>query len=171
MITESSVRLYQYGYDEIKTYLLAVAFVIGNVALPQLFHTIPKGGMIWLPIYFFTLIGAFKYGWRVGLLTAIASPIVNHLFFGMPMAAALPAILTKSILLALGAGFIAKRAGKVSLLAIAGVVAFYQVFGSIAEWAYTGSIAAAAQDVRLGLPGILTQIIGGYLVIRYLIKK
>lgn len=89
----------------------------------------------------------------------------------MPMAAALPAILTKSILLALGAGFIAKRAGKVSLLAIAGVVAFYQVFGSIAEWAYTGSIAAAAQDVRLGLPGILTQIIGGYLVIRYLIKK
>lgn len=171
MITESSVRLYQYGYDEIKTYLLAVAFVIGNVALPQLFHTIPKGGMIWLPIYFFTLIGAFKYGWRVGLLTAIASPIVNHLFFGMPMAAALPAILTKSILLALGAGFIAKRAGKVSLLAIAGVVAFYQVFGSIAEWAYTGSIAAAAQDVRLGLPGILTQIIGGYLVIRYLVKK
>lgn len=171
MITESSVRLYQYGYDEIKTYLLAIAFVIGNVALPQLFHTIPKGGMIWLPIYFFTLIGAFKYGWRVGLLTAIASPIVNHLFFGMPMAAALPAILTKSILLALGAGFIAKRAGKVSLLAIAGVVAFYQVFGSIAEWAYTGSIAAAAQDVRLGLPGILTQIIGGYLVIRYLIKK
>lgn len=171
MMKESSVRLYQYGYNEVKTYLLAVAFVIGNVALPQLFHTIPKGGMIWLPIYFFTLIGAFKYGWRVGLLTAIASPIVNHQFFGMPMASALPAILTKSILLALGAGFIAKRAGKVSLLAIAGVVAFYQVFGSIAEWAYTGSIAAAAQDVRLGLPGILTQIIGGYLVIRYLIKK
>ena len=171
MMKESSVRLYQYGYNEVKTYLLAVAFIIGNVALPQLFHTIPTGGMIWLPIYFFTLIGAFKYGWRVGLLTAIASPIVNHLFFGMPMAATLPAILTKSILLALGAGFIAKRADKVSLLAIAGVVAFYQVFGSIAEWAYTGSIAAAAQDVRLGLPGILTQIIGGYLVIRYLIKK
>ncbi|HBF05018.1 MAG TPA: ECF transporter S component, partial [Prevotella sp.] len=95
-MTESSVRLYQYGYNETKTYLLAVAFVIGNVALPQLFHTIPQGGMIWLPIYFFTLIGAFKYGWRVGLLTAIASPIVNHQLFGMPMAAALPAILTKS---------------------------------------------------------------------------
>lgn len=43
---ESSVRLYQYGYNEVKTYLLAVAFIIGNVALPQLFHTIPKGGMI-----------------------------------------------------------------------------------------------------------------------------
>ncbi len=163
---ESSVRLYQYGYNEVRTYLLAAAFVVGNVALPQLLHTIPQGGMIWLPIYFFTLIGAFKYGWRVGLLTAIASPVVNHLLFGMPMAAALPAILTKSILLALGAGFIAKRTGKVTLLAMAGVVAFYQVFGSLAEWAYTGSIAAAIQDVRLGLPGILTQILGGYLLLK-----
>ncbi len=165
-MTESSVKLYQYGYSETKTYLLAMVFVAGNIVLPQLFHILPQGGMIWLPIYFFTLIGAFKYGWRVGLLTAIASPLANHLLFGMPMAAALPAILTKSILLALGAGFIAQRAGKVTLLALAGVVAFYQLFGSLAEWAYTGSIVAAAQDVRLGLPGILTQILGGYLVLK-----
>ncbi len=165
-MTESSVKLYQYGYSETKTYLLAMVFVAGNIVLPQLFHILPQGGMIWLPIYFFTLIGAFKYGWRVGLLTAIASPLANHLLFGMPMAAALPAILTKSILLALGAGFIAQRASKVTLLALAGVVAFYQLFGSLAEWAYTGSIVAAAQDVRLGLPGILTQILGGYLVLK-----
>lgn len=170
-MTESSVRLYQYGYNETKTYLLAIAFVIGNVVLPQLFHTIPQGGMIWLPIYFFTLIGAFKYGWKVGLLTAVASPIVNHLLFGMPMLAVLPAILTKSILLAIGAGFIAHRYQKVSILAMAGVVAFYQLFGSLAEWAYTGSLTAAMQDVRLGLPGMVLQVIGGYLFIKYLIKK
>jgi len=88
------------------------------------------------------------------------------LLFGMPMAAALPAILTKSVLLALGAGFIAHRTGKVTLLAIAGCIAFYQLFGSLAEWAYTGSIAAAIQDVRLGLPGILLQIFGGYAVLK-----
>ncbi|HBF05019.1 MAG TPA: ECF transporter S component, partial [Prevotella sp.] len=45
------------------------------------------------------------------------------------------------------------------------------LFGSLAEWAYTGSITAAIQDVRLGLPGILLQIFGGYLFIKYLIKK
>ncbi len=170
-MTESSVRLYQYGYNETKTYLLAVVFVVGNVVMPQLFHTIPQGGMIWLPIYFFTLIGAFKYGWKVGLMTAVASPIVNHLLFGMPMLAVLPAILTKSVLLAIGAGFIAHRYQKVSLLAMAGVVAFYQLFGSLAEWAITGSLAAALQDVRLGLPGMLLQVVGGYLFIKYLIKK
>ncbi len=170
-MTESSVRLYQYGYNETKTYLLAVVFVVGNVVMPQLFHTIPQGGMIWLPIYFFTLIGAFKYGWKVGLMTAVASPIVNHLLFGMPMLAVLPAILTKSVLLAIGAGFIAHRYQKVSLLAMAGVVAFYQLFGSLAEWAITGSLAAALQDVRLGLPGMLLQVVGGYLFIKYLFKK
>ncbi len=170
-MTESSVRLYQYGYNETKTYLLAVVFVVGNVVMPQLFHTIPQGGMIWLPIYFFTLIGAFKYGWKVGLMTAVASPIVNHLLFGMPMLAVLPAILTKSVLLAIGAGFIAHRYQKVSLLAMAGVVAFYQLFGSLAEWAITGSLAAALQDVRLGFPGMLLQVVGGYLFIKYLIKK
>ncbi len=170
-MTESSVRLYQYDYTEAKTYLLAIAFVIGNVVMPQLFHTIPLGGMIWLPIYFFTLIGAFKYGWRVGLITAIASPVVNHLLFGMPMLAVLPAILTKSVLLAIGAGFIAHCYQKVSLLAMAGVVAFYQLFGSLAEWAYTGSLTAAMQDVRLGLPGMLLQVVGGYLFIKYLIKR
>ena len=170
-MTESSVRLYQYGYNEVKTYLLAIAFIVGNIVMPQLFHTIPQGGMIWLPIYFFTLIGAFKYGWRVGLLTAVASPIVNHLLFGMPMLAVLPAILTKSVLLAIGAGFIARRYQKVNILAIAGVVVFYQLFGSLAEWAITGSLAAALQDVRLGLPGILLQVVGGYLFIKYLINK
>lgn len=169
-MNESTVKLYQYGYAEAKTYLLAVAFVAGNVAMPQLFHAIPQGGATWLPIYFFTLIGAFKYGWRVGMVVAMASPIANHLLFGMPPAAALPAILTKSALLAVGAGFMARRWQRVSLLALAGVVAFYQLFGSLAEWAYTGSLAAALQDVRLGLPGMALQVVGGYIFVRHILK-
>lgn len=74
---EATVKLYTYGYREVRTYVMACLFVLGNVALPQLFHLIPQGGIIWLPIYFFTLVGAYKYGWKVGLLTAIASPLVN----------------------------------------------------------------------------------------------
>ncbi len=170
-MTQSTVKLYSYDYTEAKTYLLALLFVAGNVVMPQLFHTVPHGGMIWLPIYFFTLIGAFKYGWKVGLLTAIASSLVNHLLFGMPAAAALPAILTKSALLAAAAGFVARRYSRVSLVALLMVVLFYQVVGSLAEWAYTGSLAAALQDVRIGLPGMALQVMGGYLFIRYIIRK
>ena len=169
--TSTSVNLYAYGYGEAKTYIAAVLFVLGNVALPQLFHLLPKGGMIWLPIYFFTLVGAYKYGWRVGLLTAVASPLVNSALFGMPMAAALPAILAKSVLLAIGAGYAASHYRKVSLPLLIAVVAFYQLTGGLAEWAMTGSMAAALQDVRLGLPGMALQVLGGYAFIKYVIRR
>ena len=97
----STVRLYSLPYREAKTYGIALLFVAGNIILPQLFHLIPQGGITWLPIYFFTLIAAYKYGWKVGLLTAVLSPVANALLFGMPAPAALPAILMKSVLLAI----------------------------------------------------------------------
>ena len=96
---ETTVRLYAPDYTEKRTYWLAVLFAVGNIVLPQLFHLVPQGGVTWLPIYFFTLVGAYKYGWRVGLLTAVLSPCVNSWWFGMPAAAVLPAILLKSVLL------------------------------------------------------------------------
>lgn len=85
-------------------------FVAGNILLPQLCHLVPLGGPTLLPIYFFTLIAAYKFGLRVGLLTAILSPVINHLLFGMPAAAVLPAILIKSGLLALATAAVARYA-------------------------------------------------------------
>jgi len=98
---ETTVKLYSLPYRSVKTYLAASLFALGNIVLPQLFHLMPQGGVTWLPIYFFTLVGAYKYGWRVGLLTAVLSPLVNSALFGMPAVAGLPAILLKSVLLAL----------------------------------------------------------------------
>lgn len=167
----TAVKLYSTGYREAKTYLVAALFVAGNIVLPQICHLVPQGGLRWLPIYFFTLVGAYKYGWRAGLLTALLSPLVNSALFGMPAAAMLPVILLKSVLLALGAGFAARRSGRVTLPLMAGVVLFYQLFGSLGEWAYTGSATAALQDIRIGMPGMLTQVVGGYAVLRYLLRN
>ena len=80
----SSVTLYSTGYQETRTYLAAALFAAGNIGLPQLCHLVQLGGPTMLPIYFFTLVGAYKYGWRTGLLTALASPLVNAALFGMP---------------------------------------------------------------------------------------
>ena len=123
------------------------------------------------PIYFFTLIGAYKYGWRVGLLTAIVSPLANAWLFGMPAVAVLPAILLKSCLLAGMAGWAASRFRKASLWMLAGVVLGYQTAGTLGEWAMLGDFHAAVQDVRLGLPGMLLQVFGGWLFINRLIRK
>ena len=167
----SSIKLYSLNYNESKTYIAAALFILGNIALPQLCHMVPQGGMILLPIYFFTLIGAYKYGWKVGLMTAILSPIINHVAFGMPAAAVLAPILVKSTILALTAGYIASNSKKVSIALMAGVVLTYQIAGGLFEWAYTSSFAAAVQDFKLGIPGMLLQIVGGYLFIKYLLKK
>lgn len=167
-MTTNSVTLHSLEYKDARTYWVAALFIVGNIALPQLCHLLPAGGPTLLPIYFFTLVAAYKYGWKVGVLTAVASPLVNALLFAMPTPAVLPAILAKSLLLAAAAGFAARRFGRVSLWMLLAVVLFYQVVGSAAEWAYTGSLAAALQDFRIGIPGMLLQILGGYLFIKYL---
>ena len=166
-----TAKLYSLPYREAKTYWVASLFVAGNVVLPQLCHLIPQGGVMWLPIYFFTLIGAYKYGWRVGVLTAVLSPLVNSALFGMPAVAVLPAILLKSCLLPLLAGFVAAKFRRASLLLLAAVVLAYQIIGGLGEWAMTGSWQVAMQDFRIGVPGMLVQIFGGYLFINRLIYK
>lgn len=167
---ETTVKLYSLDYNNVKTYLAASLFVLGNIALPQLFHLVPQGGITWLPIYFFTLVGAYKYGWKVGLLTAVFSPLINSIFFGMPLPAALPPILLKSVLLAVAAGYASYCFRHISLPALVGVVLFYQIVGTLGEWVIAGDLFSAVQDFRIGLPGMALQIFGGYLFIKYLIR-
>ena len=167
----TAVKLYSLDYRDAKTYLAAALFVAGNIVLPQICHSVPQGGLRWLPIYFFTLVGANKYGWRVGLLTAVLSPAMNSALFGLPAAAMLPENLLKSVLLAVAASLAAWRAGRVTLPRLAGVGRFYQLVGSLGEWAWTGSAAAALQDIRIGLPGMLAQVFAGYAVLRCLFRN
>ena len=167
----STIRFYSLGFQKIETYWLTVLFVLGNIALPQLCHVVQAGGPTWLPIYFFTLIGAYKYGWRVGLLTALISPLINSLLFGMPTIAMLPTIMLKSTLLALTAGYVATKFHKATLGLLTLVILTYQVIGSLGEWALVGNLHIAMQDFQLGIPGMLLQVFGGWLVINRLIRK
>ena len=152
------------------TYIFSSMFVIGNILLPQLCHLVPQGGLMLLPIYFFTLVGAYCYGINLGLLTAVLSPVVNSMLFGMPPAAALPAILVKSVSLAVVASYVAHRSQRVSIGLLALVVVAYQFVGMAFEYVYTGSLYAALQDVRLGIPGLLMQVLLGYAFIKKISK-
>ena len=167
----TAIRLYSLGWRETRTYMFALLFIAGNIVLPQLCHLIPQGGLILLPIYFFTLIAAYKFGLRVGLLTANLSPFINSMLFGMPPVAALPIITIKGVLLAGAATWMANRSKGASLLALIGVVLGYQLVGGVIEWAMTGSLASALQDWKLGWPGMALQAIGGWLVLNHLLRK
>ena len=167
----TTVKLYSLEFANAKTYLAAALFAVGNILLPQLCHQVHLGGPTWLPIYFFTLVGACKYGWRVGLLTAVVSPLVNSLLFGMPAAAALVPILFKSVILALAAGWAAPRFGRLSPGVMAGGIPASPGGGAPGEGAVGRDFRAAMQDFRLGVPGMLVQLFGGWAVINYVIRK
>lgn len=100
----------------------------------------------------FTLIAAYKYGFRVGLLTAVLSPVINHVLFAMPSEAVLPIILIKSTLLAGASALAARTVKTVSLLAVLGVILSYQLIGTAFEWMIEGDFYIAVQDFRIGIP-------------------
>jgi hypothetical protein len=162
---EREIKIYNLGLSELKTYLFVFLFVTGNILLPQLCHLIPDGGKVFLPIYFFTLIASYKYGVKVGLMTAVLSPVINSLLFGMPALAVLPAILVKSVVLALAASFVATKTHKVSLINLLIVILTYQCIGTLAEWAMTSSFNLAIQDFRIGIPGMILQLFGTYFLL------
>ena len=165
---ETSVRLYALNYDEVKTYLWATIFVACNLVLPQVFHLIPQGGIIFSPLSLVILAGAYKFGWKTGLLAAVLSPLVNHLITGMPAMAVMPVMTLKLVVLALVAGLAAQHFKTVSLPLLIGVVLVSKAIGCLGELALTGGIAATIADFTIGWPGLILQIVGAWLILKYL---
>ena len=166
---KATVRLYTLNYDEAKTYLWAVIFVACNLILPQVFHLIPQGGIIFAPLSLVILVGAYKFGWKTGLLAALASPIVNHLITGQPATEVMPVMTLKLVALALVAGFTAQYFKRVTLPLLIGVVLVALVIGGLGELALTGAIAATIQDFTIGWPGLLLQVFGTWLILRFIL--
>lgn len=162
----TNARLYTLNYNEAKTYLWATIFVVANMVLPQLFHLIPQGGIIFAPLSFVILAGSYKFGWRTGLLAAFASPVVNNLVFGVPVWGVIPVMALKLVFLALAAGLTAQFFKQVNLLLLIGVVLVAELLGGIAEWALTGGIAATVADFTIGWPGLLLQVVGTWAILR-----
>ena len=163
---ETNIRLYSLTYSEIRTYMMAALFVVCNIALPQLFHLIPQGGIIFSPLSLVIMAGAYKFGWRTGLLAALASPLVNHLLFGMPAANVMLLMAVKLSLLAVIAGLAAQYFKKVNLLILVGIVLATKALGFLVEFLFTGGVAATVQDFTVGWPGLLLMVFGTYALLK-----
>lgn len=164
---EANVKLYALNYDEAKTYLWATVFVACNLVLPQLFHLIPQGGVIFSPLSLVILAGAYKFGWKTGLLAALASPLVNHAITGMPAWEVMPVMTLKLAVLAMVAGLAAQRFKMVSLPLLIGVILVSKAIGCLGEFILTGGIAATIADFTIGWPGLLLQVFGAWLILKY----
>ena len=164
---EATVRLYTLNFDEAKTYMWAAVFVACNIVLPQVFHLIPQGGIIFSPLSLVIMAGAYKLGWRTALLAAVASPVVNHALFGMPAANVMTLMAVKLSLLAVIAGLAAQYFKSVSLPVLLGVILATKALGFLAEFVLTGGVAATVADFTIGWPGLLLQLFGTYAILKY----
>ena len=161
---ETNAKLYCLNYNEVRTYLWAALFVVCNLVLPLVAHLIPQGGIIFAPLSLVILAGAYKLGWKVALLAAVVSPLLNHYLTGMPAWGVLQVMMLKLVVLALAAGLTAQYFRKATLPLIVGVVLAAEIIGGIGEWALTGDIVATVSDFTIGWPGLLLQIVVTYLV-------
>jgi len=162
-----SKNIYQLNLEFMnwRYYVFTLLFIGGNLFFPWLAHSFPLGGPKFLPIYFFVLIGAYKFGWRVGIITAIMSPLANHFLTGMPPLPMLPTILVKGITMAVLASYISYKTKKLSFQNLAIIIIGYQTVGMIFEWIYTSSLSKAVQDFIIGYPGLLIQLFVGFLLL------
>jgi hypothetical protein len=129
---------------------------------------VPKGGLIFLPIFFFTLVAASRFGFAAGAVTGIASPLLNYALTGMPPASELFTVLAQSIVLAAIAAGLTARQGRATVPALLAAAVVMQLAGFAIDLVRGGSVAAGLDMLRLGVPGVAIMVVGGYAVLRLL---
>lgn len=149
----------------IETCLKSLLFIAANIALPHLFHLIPGGGIMFLPIYFFTLCGVLSYGWQVGLLTAIFSPLMGNLLFGVPASHMLLDMAIKGVVLVITTSLLMKKNHRLPIINPLLAVLISWLIVGIIESPFTG-ISYAFQDFSTGLPGMALMTLGGMVTVR-----
>lgn len=70
----------------------------------------------------------------------------------------------------MAAGYAASRFKKASLPLLLMVVLAYQLAGTLGEWAMAGDFWLAVQDFRIGIPGMLLQVFGGWLFVNRILS-
>jgi hypothetical protein len=158
------------SFRDAKLYLATAAMVLGNLLLPYAVHSLPMGGRALLPIFFFTLVAGWHFGAKAGVLTALLSPLANHALTGMPPTPMLQGIILQSAFLAVLAALAARRSPVPTLPLLAGVVLAAQAL-TLAPVLVLQGVHAATAGFILHIPGILLQILGGYLVLRLLDRR
>lgn len=146
--------------NSLQLVIFSVIFVALALALPLLAHQFNIAGQIYLPMHLFVFVAALLFGWRLGLVVGVLSPLANYFVSGMPLPVLLPQITMELGAYGLVAGLLRERGVNIWLALIAAMIAGrlallggIAVFGSGAAW--LGMI----KTVKLGWPGILIQLV------------
>ncbi|MFI3322783.1 MAG: hypothetical protein R3Y50_09705 [Rikenellaceae bacterium] len=153
-----SIQVNNLSYRSMKSYAVASLFVLANIALPQLFHLFNLSGVAYLPIILFTMVGVMVYGRSVGMITAIASPLISYAILGMPSLEMSVVVMAKGLAFAAVLGYYASKNSKISLLNVITAIVAYQVVG-FAISAIVFSFDAALESMVISYKAVILQLL------------
>jgi LytS/YehU family sensor histidine kinase len=160
-------------YTNILSYVLTVVFVALSVAVPWVFHQFHLAGPTFLPMHIFVLVGGLLFGWRLGLIVGLFTPLASYAVSAMPALPILPQVVVELAAYGFAAGFFRERlrlpviwslvgamlAGRLALTLTVFVI--YLTTGSVSSplGAEAGPMAAVWATVKQGWPGIAIQLL------------
>lgn len=156
--------------------LFTVIFIALDVLLPFIFHQFGISGQIFLPMHFLILIAALLFGWRIGLMVGLFTPIISYFISGMPLLPILPLVTIEVASYGLFAGFLREKF-KLNLILslILSMISGRLLLGlAVVILGMPDPIDHVLNVVKTGLPGTLIQLALVPLIVKFLygrIKK
>ena len=150
------------SFTQARFYLASTFLIAGNILLPMVLHQFGNAGQIFLPLYFFSLLGGLLYGWKVGLTVGLFSPLASFLFTHMPPMPILNFVILKSAVLGIGAGKLSRIfSGKRSYLSSFLALCLMQIAGVSIMFLLTNNWKMATVDLVTGYPGLMLMLFAG----------
>lgn len=159
-------------FTEIRSYIFASVFVVLSVAAPWVFHQFHLAGPTFLPMHIFVFVAGLLFGWRLGLMVGLLTPLASYAVSGMPGLQILPQIVVELSVYGLVAGILRERfnlravwsllgamiAGRLALGL--GVLVIYLIAGRVYSplGIEANPFLAVWSAIKQGGPGIIMQL-------------
>jgi hypothetical protein len=143
----------------LKQIMFIVIFTVLSVALPSFCHQFNLAGQAFLPMHFFVLMAGLLFGWRVGLMTGLLTPLVSFATSGLPIASILPAVTLEVMAYGFFAGLLREKKMDLWLAFILALV-FGKTVLFFSAWILMPVNPASYlyTAIKTGLTGILLQL-------------
>ena len=118
-----------------------------------------NAGQKFLPLPFFVLLAGILLGWRAGLTTAIAAPLISYLISGMPMINILPFIMLQSAVLGAISGILRRKENVVISLTAAIALGWMTIGIALFIFSKINALNYVVSGIKNGLPGIVLELV------------
>lgn len=155
-------------FSEAKCYIFSAVFMASAVFFPWLAHQFHIAGPTYLPMHFFVMIAGFLFGWRVGIMTGVLSPMLSYGMTRMPPIGILSETMLELAVYGFAVGVLREKNFNILTALLSAMI-----LGRLARLAFVLGLGLKTNPIRyfqMSWPGILLQITLIPIVV-YLLQK